>query len=515
MILLKNKILTHIEQTRRSLATYARARNARPTEVLWSFLTYFLALTCLLLVFVSSTPNSTIQNNILSPLVNTIQSASKNFFGRTNEPLQTFAFVPGDAPGRFQRVDFTGLHILSYYDTPINADGTLYTESEAHSVFHTPDTEALFYTARQNGTKVLLTLTMTYNPDIQSLINDRNAQQILFEQTVQELRETHIDGITLAIEYQGSTDEASKNKFTSFVKDFTDHVHTHVPNSLISIAIPDTADSKSLYDIQELSESTDKTMIMAYSIAVPESDNNQLKAPVYGFNNTEYLSELASKQNTFLATVQSDKLLMERAWYGNGNKYPLYNMDALNAHKNDPSENTLATPLSSEAIERLISDVPSEAKASARKNLPYIAKALEQEGILNANVLAYALATIQHETANTFEPIDEFTGRKSARRLGYEGGTDYFGRGFIQLTHLRNYRLIGERIGVGENLVKNPELASEPETAAKVLAAYFKDFGIAKLAAQGEFVQARSLINPDYHGYSIAEIALGFLYALA
>jgi putative chitinase len=99
--------------------------------------------------------------------------------------------------------------------------------------------------------------------------------------------------------------------------------------------------------------------------------------------------------------------------------------------------------------------------------------------------------------------------------LGYEGGTDYFGRGFIQLTHLRNYQRIGQRIGMGDQLVQNPELASKPEVAAKVLAAFFKDNNVANLASSGDFVDARDPVNPDYYAYAIAKMALKYLYSIA
>jgi predicted chitinase len=162
-------------------------------------------------------------------------------------------------------------------------------------------------------------------------------------------------------------------------------------------------------------------------------------------------------------------------------------------------------------INGLLAGVPDHAQAAVRKNLPLIAKALEKEGILDEKVLAYALATIEHETAGTFEPIEEIKGRRSARRLGYEGGTDYFGRGFIQLTHSRNYRKVGIRIGMGESLVKNPDLALDPAVSAKILAAFFADNGIATLARQGYFVDARRPINPDAQGYWIANLAYKYL----
>ena len=143
-------------------------------------------------------------------------------------------------------------------------------------------------------------------------------------------------------------------------------------------------------------------------------------------------------------------------------------------------------------------------------NIPLIAEALKKEGILDSNVLAYALATIEHETDETFQPIGEIQGHFNARRYGYEGGSNYFGRGFIQITHLRNYRNFGERIGMGDQLVKNPELASTPEIAARILAAFFKDNNVANLASKGNFVAARTPINPDINARSVARLAMKY-----
>lgn len=51
-------------------------------------------------------------------------------------------------------------------------------------------------------------------------------------------------------------------------------------------------------------------------------------------------------------------------------------------------------------------------------------------------------------------------------------GFKYRGRGFIQITGKENYDKIGKMIGV--DLVTNPDLANDPEIAAKIIPAYFK-----------------------------------------
>lgn len=157
----------------------------------------------------------------------------------------------------------------------------------------------------------------------------------------------------------------------------------------------------------------------------------------------------------------------------------------------------------------VVSIIPQKAKQSATKNIPIIEQALEEEGINSPEVLAYALATLEHETAGTFEPISEYSGRQQAAKKGYGGGEDYYGRGFIQLTHDYNYEKYGDLIG--EDLVNDPELANNPEIAARVLALYFKETGIPQLVNKGQFVQARSKVNPDGLGRKIANRARQYL----
>lgn len=99
---------------------------------------------------------------------------------------------------------------------------------------------------------------------------------------------------------------------------------------------------------------------------------------------------------------------------------------------------------------------------------------------------AYMLATVYHETGRTMQPIDEWDGGdpdyffrmydKSGERPGVAlelgnsepgDGALFHGRGDVMLTGRRNYRLMGQLLGV--DLEGNPPLAKDPEISAAIL----------------------------------------------
>ena len=88
----------------------------------------------------------------------------------------------------------------------------------------------------------------------------------------------------------------------------------------------------------------------------------------------------------------------------------------------------------------------------------------KSETINRLSWVAYILATIKHETANTFKPITELGSQKYLTQKRYY---PYIGRGYVQLTWDFNYRKFGKLLNIP--LLEHPELANEPETAWKIL----------------------------------------------
>lgn len=86
--------------------------------------------------------------------------------------------------------------------------------------------------------------------------------------------------------------------------------------------------------------------------------------------------------------------------------------------------------------------------------------------LADINYQAYLMATIYHETAQTFKPIKEY-GLGRGRKYGIPHKTTnktYYGRGYVQLTWYENYVKMGNEIDLPK-LYLYPDLALLPEVS--------------------------------------------------
>lgn len=153
--------------------------------------------------------------------------------------------------------------------------------------------------------------------------------------------------------------------------------------------------------------------------------------------------------------------------------------------------------------------------------------------------IAYALATAYHETATTMQPIMERGGYtyyenmygptgKNPTRAKKNGNTSvgdgakFCGRGYVQLTWYFNYLAMSSVTGV--DLVANPDLAMQPDIAAKILefgmrtgkftGKKLKDYLPNNTGTLNQFTGSRRIINGMDKAAKIAEYAIIFQKAL-
>jgi putative chitinase len=137
---------------------------------------------------------------------------------------------------------------------------------------------------------------------------------------------------------------------------------------------------------------------------------------------------------------------------------------------------------------------------------------LKTESILPTHK-AYLLATVKHETDNTFLPINErgsdsylskyWNNSRLRKALGNLFATDaqkFKGRGFVQITGRANYVKASKVVGV--DLVSNPEKANNWEIAYTILVLFTKNgwftgvsLGNFLKEKETDFYNARKVIN--------------------
>ncbi len=149
-------------------------------------------------------------------------------------------------------------------------------------------------------------------------------------------------------------------------------------------------------------------------------------------------------------------------------------------------------------------------------------RVLADSEIADLRWAAYMLATVQLETGN-FEPIEEFgkgRGYPYGRPQTYVGPDKnkyknvYYGRGYVQLTWLANYKKLSLAIGFSDILAKFPDKVLEPEVAYPIMSVgmrkgLFTGVGLGNYinSSRCDYPSSRMIINGTDKKDEIADCA--------
>jgi putative chitinase len=175
--------------------------------------------------------------------------------------------------------------------------------------------------------------------------------------------------------------------------------------------------------------------------------------------------------------------------------------------------------------------LPYAPPANVERSLPLVLNALVPAKLADKPMILMALATIGAETGSFLpateglshyntspggHPFDLYDSRADLGNLGPPDGERFKGRGFIQLTGRSNYALHSAAIGLGHQLVDEPDLANDPAIAARLLASFLKhrEEKIRAALAAHDLREARRLVNGGSNGLQAFEAAYNIGHTL-
>jgi hypothetical protein len=106
-------------------------------------------------------------------------------------------------------------------------------------------------------------------------------------------------------------------------------------------------------------------------------------------------------------------------------------------------------------------------------NLKFVITEIKNDtSVKHIGVAAFLLATIHTETANkNYNPTSEVKGKINENKEYWKPnkitGKEYYGRGWVQLTHYENYKKVTEAFNI--DFLNNPEWVLKPEYSYKIL----------------------------------------------
>lgn len=165
-----------------------------------------------------------------------------------------------------------------------------------------------------------------------------------------------------------------------------------------------------------------------------------------------------------------------------------------------------------------LGDLLNKSSSTAEQVKARLEEACIFAGLGAREQIAYVLATTEHETNHTFQPVREAYWVTNAEqwRKKHLSYYPYYGRGYVQLTWERNYKQYGDVVGL--DLIADPDAALRHDVALFVIVQGMKigAFTGRKLEdyvrpGHVDFVKARKVINGLDRAQDIAALAQSYL----
>ena len=266
------------------------------------------------IVSLRASPNPT----YLSPI-----SALTHILGTTSR--QTDKIIYGFLPyWQFKSADTLSYDLLTHlalFGIDVGQDGNFITRELNYTepgwaALHSDTFAAIKIKAKSSGTKLILTLRAFDSDNIDTLLSNSSAQDLLITNTLDYLETEGLDGINLDFEYVAEANDTTRAAFTQFVSRFTQALKAKNPAYHVSLDVfADAGDNHRIWQINELTQIVDHLIIMAYDYHRPSSPLAGPVAPLYGAGQF-WDEDITSALSIFVSHSPPYKFLLGIPFYG-------------------------------------------------------------------------------------------------------------------------------------------------------------------------------------------------------
>lgn len=210
---------------------------------------------------------------------------------------------------------------VSYFTLPIQEDGSLLAVSAKNK---DPGVRAfergVLNTLKERispNQKLELTIALLTQETIPTFLNSPQAQARTLAD-IQTLITTYpLDGINIDIEYNGVVDPALQNNFTEFIRKVHTNLKAHDPPLHVSVATyADAATIDRVTKPKDLVPYVDHIVVMTYDFHRRSSLRSGPVAPIYGYSEKRWDSDVMKAIGDYRKVVPSHKLLLGIPFYG-------------------------------------------------------------------------------------------------------------------------------------------------------------------------------------------------------
>lgn len=291
-------------------------------------------------------------------------------------------------------------------------------------------------------------------------------------------------------------------------------------NALASLYRYQTKDAEADLLVGQVQAIQGEATLLRKGTSGPEVQKLQVRLGELGFYRGTHDGYFGASTEISLVEFQRSKGLVADGIASQGT---LQALEERNPTTTNPASTYSITGLVTvELVSEMFPGVPVE---NIKTTLPFILKALEDQGLTDKGMVLMVLATLGVEslrfmptselqsrfnTSPGGRPFDLYDNRSAIGNEGPPDGERFRGRGYLQVAGRRNYSHYSAAIGLGTQLLDNPDLASRPEIAARILVRFLKDreSRIRRALSSGDLAALRRVVNGGTSG--LAEFTKAF-----